>query len=115
MSQVVSFGPRPVFASETIIVDSTAGGVGVTATKLTKGVADNFAAEVLKAQSALVTVETAEIRVNFDPAVTVTASANGHLFQVGDSFTVDGYDTIMRMKMIRTTAVSGSVKVTYFG
>lgn len=114
MSIVVSIGSRPVYGSETISVDNTSGGVGVTATKLIKAASDNYPSEFTKVKSALFTVETAEIRVNFDPAVTVTATTNGHLFQVGDNFTVDGYDNILRLKMIRTGSTA-SVKVTYFG
>ena len=113
MAQIVSIGPRPVYNSETITVSSTA--IGPTASKLQKAAADNFPSEQLQVKSAYVTVETASIRVAFDSAVTVTASTNGHVFQAGDAFTVDGYDAIARLKMIRVTSTDATVRVTYFG
>lgn len=110
--QVISVGSRPVLDYETITVSNTA--IGFTASKYIKSPADNFPSQVLKARSALVTVEGDAIRVSFANGVTPTANSNGHLFQVGDSFIVDGAQTITDLKMIRQTT-DATVRVTYFG
>lgn len=110
---MISFAARPVLASETIAVDATAGGVALTTTKIFKRVEDNHAGGQIRANSAYISVEDQQIRVNFDPAVTVTATTNGHAFSAGDSFIVEG-QALVNLRAIRTGGTSGAMRVTYF-
>jgi hypothetical protein len=104
--------PRPVMGSETVTVDATAGGVALTSTTYTKQTG-NGAADRVMAKVAFISVEDQQIRVNFDPAVTVTASTNGHEFGDGDSFLVEG-EAIKNLRAICTGGTSGVMRVTYY-
>ena len=62
--------------------------------------------------AALLTVETAAVRFRVDGG-TPTSSV-GHELVPGESFWVYGHSAVENLLMIRTTATSASVKVTYF-
>lgn len=61
---------------------------------------------------ALITAETADMRFRFD-GIDPTAS-EGHLMQDGDIKYLWGHDQIKRFRIIRSGAVSGTIRVTYF-
>jgi hypothetical protein len=103
---------KPVLASEELtIADSV---LGLTSTKYRKQVGGN-ASDLYSANSAFITIEDQPLRINLDPAVTVSATANGHEFAAGDSFIVEGAANIANLRAIRTGGTSGVLHVTYFG
>lgn len=106
--QVISFSGRETLGSETITVSATP--IGLSASKYLRGTGP----QVMSARSVLISVEDADIRVNFDPSVTVAADANGHVFFGSERFTLDGYAIIKDLRMI-ATAGDAIVRVTYFG
>ena len=85
-------------AHESVTVDATVGGVGLTATTY------------LRARKAFLTLETAQIRFTLD-GTTVTSSV-GHLMEVGQILTLENPDEIRNFRAIRTGS-SGTLKVTY--
>jgi len=91
--------------SEDITVDATSGGVPLTAAKAT-------ASRNVRAHCV---VETAQIRVKTDAAVTLTASAKGHVKDVGDEFYISGQPDLVSFRAIRTGGTSGKLVVTYEG
>ena len=91
--------------SEDLTVDATAGGVSFTASKATL-------AGVIRARCA---VETAQIRIQTNPDVTLLAGSIGELFGVGSKFFVYGGEDLKNFKAIRTGDVSGKLVVTYEG
>jgi hypothetical protein len=70
------------------------------------------AATYLDATRAVMTLETAEIRITTDG--TAAAAAVGHIIKVDDVVTIVGTAQIARFRGYRTTGVSGVLKVTYF-
>ena len=112
--QVISLTSRPVWASETVTVDATAGGVGLTAATLIKQTGGD-ANQISRARVAFITVEDNEIRMNLDPGVTVTATTNGHELAAGTSVVLDGTAVLNDVRFIRTGAGSGVIRVTYYG
>lgn len=109
---LISFSPKPVMASETVTVDATAGGVALTSTKYFKQVGGT-ASQRARANSALITVEDQQIRWNVDPAVTVSATENGHEAGDGDVINLEGQQ-IVDFRAIRTGGSSATIRVTYF-
>jgi hypothetical protein len=99
-----AFDTRP-FASETVTVDTTAGGTALTAAKYNPGIGQS------PARRAYVTAEGGQMRF-FDSGTAPTASA-GHLINNGDRIALDGYDTIANFRSIATTATNGTLQVTY--
>lgn len=91
--------------SEDITVDNTAGGVGFTEAKLE-------AAGVIRARCS---VETAQIRTQTDPNVTLLAGSIGEIWNIGDKFIVTGGDDLRNFKAIRTGSTSGKLVVVYEG
>ena len=68
-------------------------------------------AEVLEAKTALITVETAALRITFDgttPTVTAGTGA-GHLIDVGQSYVVRGVESVRNFRCINAVASSGAV------
>jgi hypothetical protein len=61
--------------------------------------------------SALLTVETADIRVRFDGTAPTTAI--GHLVAAGSSLTISGRANLTQLKMI-ATSTTATVRVTQF-
>ena len=86
---------------ENIAVDSTAGGVGLTALK------------AAGAKRAVITVETAGMRWTADGATAPTTSI-GHLQAAADKITLDSAADIANFKAIRTTGTSASIMVSYY-
>lgn len=112
--QVLTFTARPIIGSESITIDNTAGGIGLTAATMRKKVGNTEDIQIF-AKSAFISVEDAQVRANFNPGVTVTATANGHAFDSGTSFILDGTANLAGVKFIRTTGTSGIIRVTYYG
>lgn len=102
----IDFSPLVTFAQENLTIDSTAGGVGFTASKYSPSGATNF-----PATCATVNVETAPIRYTLDGTAPTTTV--GTLKNVGDTFVVTGSVDIKNFKAIRTTGVSASISVNY--
>lgn len=84
-------------AYESVTVTDTAGGL-TSATYTT-------------AISALITVETANVRYRADG--TNPTSSEGHLLRVGDILELESPDEIQRIRFIRTSGTSSVIKVTY--
>ncbi len=95
-TNVTESGPAP-FDKESITVAATA--IGCTATTY------------LESSRAEMTLETAQIRFWLSGTPT---SSEGHLIEVGDVITLTSPAQIAGFKAIRTGAVSGVLKVTYF-
>lgn len=93
--------------AEQVDVDATAGGVGLTAAS----------AKNSKAQRAFCTVETAQIRIQTDPGVTLTqgGSEGSPIMNPGDSFYIHGTFDMQNFKAIATGATSGALNVIYEG
>lgn len=85
------------WASTAITVDNTAGGVAIASATST-------------AEVALITVETASIRYEYDG--TAPTATTGHLVQAGGTFVMNGTDNIRRFRAIRTTSTSAVLTVT---
>lgn len=66
------------------------------------------------AKSALITVEGADIRFTTDGTAPVAATV-GHKVLSGGSFTVNGFQNVAGLKMIRNAAVDATVHITYYG
>ena len=91
---------------ESITIDATVGGVGLTASKIRP--TGGHAREAVRV---LITVETAEIRYTYNGTAPTTTV--GHILNVDDALTLYGQPSIDRFKAIRTGATSGTIKVTY--
>ena len=92
--------------SERITFDSTAGGIGFTAAKLTT-----------KVLMATVRLEQAQVRIRVASGVTLTAGgAEGSpKIEVGETFEVWGSDDLKNFRGIRTGTISGLGQVIYYG
>lgn len=92
--------------SEQLDVDDTAGGVGFTAANITANVVRAFCR-----------VETAEIRIQTAPGITLTAGgAEGSPIKaVDDEFYITGRDDLLNFKAIRTGGTSGDLQVIFEG
>jgi hypothetical protein len=103
-----------VIGSETITVGNAA--IGFTASALVKQSANSFEQmPVIRARMAFISVETQEVRINFDPTVTVTATTNGHALAVASSMIIDGTATLADVRFIKTGGSDAAVRVTYYG
>lgn len=107
--QIISIGPRVVIGSETVTVSTTA--IGLTSTKYK--VAAGSLGDRMYAKEAFVTVEDNQVRWNLDPAVTVTASTNGHEADAGDSFSIHGVTAMDNFRAIRTGGADGVLRISY--
>lgn len=86
-------------AYESLTIDATVGGIALTAgTYLTRRYAE-------------ITIETAPIRFTVDGTAPTTTV--GHLVNPGDVIRLDSNEDITAFRAIRTTATSGTIKVTY--
>lgn len=95
--------PVDAFADEAISVTDTA--VGFTA-------ATYAPTDAPGAVKALVTVETAAVRMRIDGST--ATSTVGHLLDPGDSVVIEGTDSIINASFVRDTSTSGAIHVTYF-
>lgn len=69
------------------------------------------------AKAVLISVETADIRFTMDgttPVVTATSGGTGHLLAVGQSFVVQGTESVRNFRCINAVASSGSVVICSF-
>ena len=94
------------FASVTVDDASTSITASVTGTATRAG----EPAVVRRAQRALVTVATAQIRFRYDG--TAPSSTVGHLAEAGDKLEILGYDNILNFRAIRTTATNATLSIT---
>lgn len=93
---------------------ATASSTGFTAAKILPTTGNLIG---VKARAALISVETAAVRVTFDGTTptTTAVSAIGHIMYPGDSFVVLGEKNISNFRAINEVAASGAVvKCTYF-
>ena len=92
--------------AESVTVDATSGGVRITVSKITPGV-----------QRAFITLETAQIRFQLDPDITITAGGTegSPLMEVGDNLTLSGRENILKARFIRTGGTSGIIRVILSG
>ena len=102
-----------VIGSESLTIDSTAGGKSLTAAQYQQAQSSNDARETV-ATRALVTVEAQPIRWSINPAVTVTATTNGHYAAALDAFWLTNATEILNFRAIRATGSDGTIRVTYF-
>lgn len=110
MSELITTSPRDVIGSETITIDNTAGGKALTVSKYTVGTG----IATRRAKEAFITVEDQQLRWNIDPAVTVTATTNGHEAGDGDNFIIYGQQ-LANFRAIRTGGSDSVIRVTYLG
>jgi len=89
----------PYGKHEAVTVDSTAGGVGLTA------------ATIAGTNRALLTVETAAIRYTVNGTAPTTAV--GHLAQPGDVIKLESQDELTKFRAIRQGGVSGTIMASY--
>jgi len=94
-----------VIDSEDITIDATAGGVKLTEAK-------RKADKVVRARC---TVETAQVRSQVDPAVTLLAGSIGEIWNIGDKFIITGKNDLENFRAIRTGSTSGKLVVSYEG
>ncbi len=94
-------------ARESLTVDSTAGGVPLTATKYTSS--GQLIATYVHCQ-----VQAAAIRVTEDTTAPV-AGGPGLLFNPGDIFEIWGADEIKAARFIREGSTSATLEVNYYG
>ncbi len=88
--------------ADSLTVDDTVGGVGIAASKVTPGVIRAFCK-----------VETAQIRIQTDPDLAITAGGTegSPIMDIGDSFYIWGRPNILSFRTIRTGATSGDLRV----
>jgi hypothetical protein len=109
INQVIAGVLQP-YAFESITIDDTVGGVGLTASKYKPGNDPNNGNASRDAARVFITVETAACRYNYDG--TAPTSTTGHLLGAGDVITLVGDDAIRNFRAIRTGA-SSTLQVTY--
>jgi hypothetical protein len=91
---------------ETLTVDNTVGGVGLTASEYTP-TTGNPARRVV-----LGPLESGQIRYQYHPSAAPDATT-GHLLEIGQTVVLEGHDNIRTFRAIRTGATNGSLPVTY--
>jgi Na+/H+-dicarboxylate symporter len=84
-------------------VPVAAAAIGLTAAKITPP-------GQMQATQAVCSLETAEIRFTVDG--TVPTSTVGHLWEIGETKTINGHDTLVRFAAIRTGTTSGQLDCT---
>ena len=90
--------------SESITIDATAGGVGLTAAKITTRVFQ-----------ALITIEDAQARYNCYTAPTAAGTEGSPTLDPGDQLIIIGEPDLKSFRAIRTTSTSAVARVSYFG
>lgn len=84
--------------------------VATPATRLTATLVSPGAG-ALSAQVVLITTETADMRYRYDG--TDPTASEGHLAVSGSTVIVTGINNIRRLRLIRTTGTSATLRVTY--
>lgn len=101
---IIQMRPTVGFDFETITIDNTAGGVGLTAAKYrpTNGV---------QAEAAFITVEGGPIRYTYDGTAPTTTV--GHKAVSGTILVLKGQHQMENFKAIRTGTTDGTLQVSY--
>ena len=107
---MISIGPLRPMNYESITIDSTAGGVALSASEYKVYVTGYQNSE--HAVEAVITAETAESRWTVDGTAPTTTV--GHVLSAGGSLTVQGEAAIAAFRAIRTGGSSATYHVTYF-
>jgi hypothetical protein len=69
------------------------------------------AATILGKETAIITVETAQVRVTLDG--TTPTSTVGHILEVGDVLEIDSSEGLTKASFIRTGGTSGTLRCSY--
>ncbi len=103
---LIPLGLRAVsyIAYEQLTIDSTAGGIKMTATKITP-------AGLPQATTAVCKLETAQVRYTIDGTAPTTTL--GTPWDVGETRTFNGHDILFAFRGIRTGASSGVANCDY--
>lgn len=88
-------------------IDATAGGVSFTAAKIQP----NGSGTNPQATLAVCRQEAAEVRFTIDGTAPTTTV--GTLLEIGDWLSINGFDSLLRFRAIRTGATSGQADCTY--
>ena len=115
MSVVITQGSKPVMSSERLVIDATVGGIA-----LTQSVYQTFDSSLnrgkVTAKQAMISVETASIRVSYDPArVPSDSTPAGHIFAIGDIIWLESSTQIKNFRAVRVGGASANIEATYFG
>jgi hypothetical protein len=107
------------YAYEDITVDNTAGGKGFTLAKFKPTAAQLDRDEGSKARLIIATLEGAQARyLVIDPTIdgthVVLAGGPGHLIDPGTILTFANFTTMLNFRIVRETAVNGTLRVSYF-
>ena len=109
MATVIRTGPLPVMGSEKLTVSNT------TKTLTSSVYRTGSGLSLKKAANATITIETASIRVSFDPAVApVDATSTGHVFAAGTVITLESYTQIQNFQAVRVGVSDATINVTYW-
>lgn len=101
---IVQFRPTVGFAHESVTVDNTAGGVGLT-------VATYKPTSQSPATVAFITVEDGPIRYTYDGTAPTTTL--GHRAKDGTALVLKGQHQMDNFKAIRTGSTDGTLRVSY--
>jgi hypothetical protein len=104
-------GSRVAYAQDNIAVDSTAGGLGLTAANLNP-TGSGLARDLGKCREAIITVIGYAVRVTLDGTAPVAATTGIYL-AAGDVLVLRGYANLLAFRAIRDTGSSASISVTY--
>ncbi len=109
---MVGVGPRSARSFDQITVDNTAGGVGLTQSKINK--TTTVAGKIIRedAIGVTITVDTDSIRFTIDS--TAPTSAVGHMMPASSTFEIWGLENLNKFRAIRVTA-NATLNVTYYG
>ena len=101
-NRLTYIGKYEAYDYESLTIDNTVGGVGLTSTKLTT---------TPKPIRVIITIEAATLRYRYDG--TAPLSSEGHILNANDVLIVEGISNMKNLKMIRTTTTSATVRVSY--
>jgi hypothetical protein len=102
---------RNAFASETLTVSNAV--KALTAATYQVALSSNSLTKEF-ARTALITVEGQSLRWTVNPAVTVSATDNGHLAMAGSFIVLTTTTDIQNFRAIRTSGSDSTINVTYF-
>lgn len=89
--------------------------ISTTSTGLTSTVYRTGSALTAKtAGSALITIETAGIRVRLDGGTPVDATNTGHAFAAGTTITLESISQIVNFRAVRVGGSDAVINITYF-
>lgn len=108
----LTIGPGSGFAHESLAIDTTSGGVPLTASKYDAVLTANGITTTRHANRAVITVEDQSLRWTVDG--TAASDTVGHLAAAGDVFQVEGYESIVKFRARRSGGTNSNIRVTYF-